>query len=120
MKTILVVDDFASVRFYHQSLLRSAGFQTATAADGTEALTFLEKQPVDLIVLDLMMPKMNGAEFISKVRSSPRFAQLPILIITSETERDSARALLGQGHCALLHKPILPESFLRGVRQLMN
>lgn len=120
MKTILVVDDFASVRFYHQSLLRSAGFQTATAADGAEALGFLEKGPVDLIVLDLMMPKMSGGEFIAQVRGHPRYGQIPILIITSENERESAKALLGQGRCALLHKPILPESFLRGVRQLMS
>lgn len=120
MKTILVVDDFASVRFYHQSLLRAAGFETASASDGQEALDYLERQAVDLVVLDLMMPRMNGAEFLGEIRRNPRFAKLPVLIITSEKHRDTARDLVAQGNCALLHKPILPDSFLRGVRQLVG
>ena len=78
MKTILVVDDLASVRFYHQSLLKQAGYATLSARDGLEAVAVLEKQPVDLVLLDLLMPKMNGTEFLKHLRASARFAALPV------------------------------------------
>ena len=60
MKTILVVDDYASVRFYHMSLLRNAGYNTIAATSGVEALALLQQHIVDLVMLDLVMPNMSG------------------------------------------------------------
>jgi len=119
MKTILVVDDFASVRFFHQSLLKKAGFATVAAPDGPEALAALEKQPIDLVVLDLLMPKMSGIEFIQRVRGIGRFAALPILVITSEAAQEQARKLAGAPGIKVMSKPILPESFIGEVRRLV-
>jgi CheY-like chemotaxis protein len=119
MKTILVVDDFASVRFFHQSLLKKAGFATISAPDGGEALAALEKQPVDLVVLDLLMPKMSGTEFIQRVRAIGRFASLPVLVITSEAGQEQAKKLAGLPGLKVLAKPILPETFVGEVRRLL-
>jgi len=119
MKTILVVDDFASVRFFHQSLLKQAGFATVAAPDGVEALAVLEKRPIDLIVLDLLMPKMNGAEFIQRLRANSRFASLPILVITSEAQNEQAKKLQGTPFIGVMAKPILPEALIREVRRLL-
>lgn len=108
MKSILVVDDYASVRFFHQSLLKQAGYGTLAAADGAEALVQLEKGPVDLVLLDLLMPKMNGAEFIQRVRGSARHAALPIFVITSEPEGEQAKSLHGTPGITVLSKPLAP------------
>jgi CheY-like chemotaxis protein len=120
MKTILVVDDFASVRFFHQSLLKKAGFATLPAPDGIEALAVLEKQPVDLVVLDLLMPKMSGTEFIARLRAIERFASLPILVITSEAQGEQAKRLQGAPGIGLMAKPILPEALVAEVRRLLH
>jgi len=119
MKTILVVDDFASVRFYHLSLLRQGGYETVTAGDGAEALAALENKSVDLVLLDLMMPKMNGIEFVQRVRASGRHAQLPILVITGEAHLEQARQLQSTPRLGLLAKPLLPGALLEEVRRLL-
>lgn len=119
MKTILVVDDFASVRFFHQSLLKKAGFATIAAPDGADALAILEKQPVDLVVLDLLMPKMSGAEFIQRLRAISRFASLPILVITSEAQNEVGKRLQGTPGIGVMAKPILPEALIREVQRLL-
>ena len=120
MKTILVVDDLASVRFYHQSLLKQAGYATLSARDGLEAVAGLEKQPVDLVLLDLLMPKMNGTEFLKHLRASARFAALPVLVVTSEPQLDQARELQGTARVSVLHKPLLPETLLAEVRRFLG
>jgi two-component system chemotaxis response regulator CheY len=119
MKTILVVDDFASVRFFHQSLLKQAGFATLPAPDGVEALAMLEKHPIDLIVLDLLMPKMNGVDFIQRIRADARFAKLPILVITSEAQNEQAKKLQGAPGISVMAKPILPAALIQDVRRLL-
>lgn len=119
MKTILILDDLASVRFYHQLLLRQAGFTAIAVADGAEGLRQLEKAPVDLLMLDLLMPQMSGGEFLSRARTLSRYARLPVLIISSEAQKDDAQALRAGGPCEILQKPILPDALLGAVRRLL-
>ena len=119
MKTILIVDDLASVRFYHQLLLNQAGFRTLTAVDGSEAIALLGQNQVDLVMLDLLMPKMSGAEFLSRARATNRSGRLPVLIITSEAQKETAQALRATGTCEILQKPILPDALLAAVRGLL-
>lgn len=120
MKTILVVDDFASVRFYHLALLRGAGFQTLGAASGAEALTLLENHPVHLMLLDLFMPQMSGQEVVRQIRAQARSAALPILIITSETETAALGTLPSDPCCHILHKPLLPAGLLQEVQRRLS
>jgi CheY-like chemotaxis protein len=119
MKTILIVDDLASVRFYHQLLLNQAGFRTLIATDGREAIALLEQNHVDLVMLDLLMPKMSGAEFLTRARAIGRYGRLPVLVITSEAQKETAQALRS-GICEILQKPILPDSLLAAVRGLLG
>jgi CheY-like chemotaxis protein len=120
MKTILVVDDLASVRFYHQNLLKQAGYATQSARDGLEALAVLEKQTVDLVLLDLLMPKMSGFDLLQRLRANARFATLPVLVVTSETQSEQARQLQGAPHLSVLNKPLLPETLLAEVRRYLG
>lgn len=117
MKTVLVVDDFASVRFYHVTLLRTAGFNPLAAANGAEALALITKNPVDLVMLDLVMPTMNGRDFVKRLRALPRGAAIPVVIITSETEPSELDDLTADAKCSVLTKPLLPATLLQELRR---
>jgi CheY-like chemotaxis protein len=115
MKTVLVVDDFASVRFYHESVLSHAGYKTAAATDGIDALSVLERTPVQLIMLDLVMPRMTGREFLRQVRA--RHQDIPVLLITSDADKDEAPT---EGVSATLKKPVLPEQLVAAVTRIIG
>jgi len=118
-KTVLVVDDFASVRFYHANLLRQSGYRSVDARDGFEAFDKLRQQHIDLILLDMIMPKMSGEEFIHKIRSTPEFAKTPLLVITSEAVGDKIRQFSGDGPLGFAMKPVVPGTLLEAVRKLL-
>jgi len=118
-KTVLVVDDFASVRFYHANLLRQAGYRSIDARDGFEAFEKLRQQKVDLILLDMIMPKMSGEEFIRKIRATPEFSKIPLLVITSEAVGDKIREFSSDGPLGFAMKPVIPGTLLEAVRKLL-
>ncbi len=120
MKTVLVVDDFASVRFYHENLLKQAGFATLAAKDGLLALSVIDSKPVDLVMLDLLMPNMNGCEFIKRLRQNPRFKALPIIVITSEQNHESLSEIRADAACTVLIKPILPVDLVLEVKRRLG
>ncbi len=108
MKTILVVDDFATVRLYHASVLRQQGHTVVVAADGTEALEQLRRQRIDLVLLDMLMPRMDGCAFLQQVRGMPDYASLPVLVISSEGTLEQEERFLKAGASGFLKKPTLP------------
>ena len=79
---ILVVEDNANTRKLMEAVLLQNGYQPILACDGVEALEILDKKHVDLIVLDIMMPRMDGYEFTETLRSSG--CELPILMVTAK------------------------------------
>jgi len=83
VRDILVVDDDPDIRDALQLTLEAEGYRVRTAADGAEALDRLEQDPAALVLLDLMMPVMGGAEFMERVRSDPRLGTLPVLVVTA-------------------------------------
>lgn len=120
MKTILIVDDVESVRFFHKLLLTQAGFETLTANDGAEALAVLQRQHVDLVMLDLLMPRMSGSEFVEQARKLGGNSSLPVLVVSSESTTQSAHLMPTGARCEYLQKPILPESLLSAVGRLLG
>ena len=79
---VLVVDDESEARQLMREVLDSSGYTPLLAASGAEALAILQEQPVGAAVLDLAMPGMNGFEVIDRMRSDPRMADIPILVLT--------------------------------------
>jgi two-component system, chemotaxis family, chemotaxis protein CheY len=108
MKRILVIDDFATARLYHATLLRQLGHEVVEAVDGLEALERLREQAVDLILLDLLMPKLSGTEFLRRLRQDPRQGQVPIVAITSERSDKLTKEVAALGVDTVLVKPVLP------------
>lgn len=118
-KTILVVDDFASVRLYHVNLLRQLGHRALAAADGIEALDILQHNPVDLVLLDMLMPRMDGCEFLAHLRAQPGRAALPVLVITSEGAREDEERFRQAGATGFLVKPTLPDEMIRALHDFL-
>jgi len=82
MSLILVVDDHAATREPLAKLLRYEGYETAVACNGAEALEALRERKPDLVLLDLLMPKMDGMAFLDQASREPHGADLPVIVVT--------------------------------------
>lgn len=99
------------------AMLRTAGYAALAASSGAEALALLEKQAVDLVMLDLVMPVMDGREVVQRIRAIPHYRTLPILVITSEAEQSDLAGIKADASCAVMAKPILPLVLLGQVQR---
>ena len=102
--TILVVDDHPVTREPLARLLRYEGFETRCAANGVEALDLLGEAPADLILLDVVMPKMNGVDFLQNVRDDPRWRAIPVIALTGSMEPNIFARLHGLGAVEVMSK----------------
>ena len=102
MRHILVVDDEANIRQIVSAYLRKEGYQVSEARDGEEALAIFNNTPVDLLVLDLMMPKMTGEEVCACVRSRSR---VPIIMLTAKVEDEDVIKGIAGGADDYIRKP---------------
>jgi len=92
--SLLVVDDALTVRELQRAILERAGYIVRTASDGREALALLAEQPADLVLTDVEMPNLDGFALTMSIRSHPRLANIPVLMVTSRaSEEDRARGL---------------------------
>ena len=92
MARVLVVDDDADIREALTHLLESEGHEVTAASDGRVALGSLAREPADVIVLDLMMPVMNGWEFCEAQRMDPVLAEIPVIVISAAAQCPPAAA----------------------------
>lgn len=117
--TVLIIDDLASVRLYHVSFLRRKGYRCLEAMDGRGALEILAGQTINLILLDLVMPGMDGEAFIEHLDRDPAAANLPVLVITSEQELAAGLVSRARRPIAVVTKPVMPDALLRAAQQLL-
>ena len=94
-ETILVVDDNKEIVYSISELLKYEGYQVVKAYDGMEALEALEKEEIDLILLDVMMPRMNGLSALMKMREKSR---IPVIILSAKTEESDKVSEIGRAH----------------------
>jgi len=111
--TILIVDDDDSIRDMARQILEKQGYYVFEAADGIEGLSVLNRENVFLILLDLEMPVMNGAEFLSRLRH--RNKEVPVILITGFPDSQRIMDAMQQSPVMLLPKPIEKELLLRVV-----
>ena len=117
----LVVDDSATVREVERQLLVRMGFFVETAVDGLDGLHALRAGSFDLVVSDIDMPRMNGIEFVRTLRSDPRFAALPVIVVSYKDREEDRLAGLEAGATAYLTKGAFQDStFADTVRDLVN
>ncbi len=119
MATILIVDDYAPNHRLMSFVLEQSGYAVVSALDGLHALECLAMMPIDLIVTDLTMPRLDGLGLAERVRADPRFCGVPIIVVTaSGKETDEVKAT-GVGVDAFLTKPVDSEDLARAVALLV-
>lgn len=112
---ILVVDDQKSFRFMIEGYLKESGFTTTSAVSGIEALAVLERENIDLVLSDLVMPEMTGAQLLKEVRRL--YPLLPFLLITAYGCVDTAVAAMKEGADDYLLKPLRREELILTVKR---
>jgi len=119
MKRILVIDDAATVRLYHRSILESAGYEVTEAVNGLEALEKAIKSPFDLYLVDINMPKLDGYGFLRELRGRD-LPQAPCVMISTEADSNDQRLAYAAGANLYMIKPARPEYLLAQVRTLLG
>ena len=117
--TILVVDDEQATREILQIILEMEGFTVFTAEDGLDALAKIAAQPPDLIILDVMMPNMDGLTLCQRLRAQPETAGIVIVMLSGNSQDKAITAGLNAGANAFLSKPVEMQTLLAQMRHFL-
>jgi two-component system, cell cycle response regulator DivK len=116
-KRILVVEDQPDNRRILRDMLGNAGYELIEAETGEEALTALEAQRPDLILMDIQLPVMDGYETTRRIRSNPELKSIPIIAVTSYALAGDEAKALAVGCTAYITKPFSPRALLAKVQE---
>jgi two-component system chemotaxis response regulator CheY len=119
-KTILSVDDSASIRQLVVFTLEKEGYEVVSAVDGQDALVKAKAQAVDMVITDLNMPNVDGIELIQALRADPAFKFMPIVMLTTESAMNKKDAGKLAGATGWIVKPFKPEQLIAVVKRLLG
>jgi two-component system alkaline phosphatase synthesis response regulator PhoP len=119
-KKILVVEDEQDILQLVKHYLEKEGFRPITAMNGLEALKKVKEEKPDLLVLDLMLPELDGLEVCKRLRSVPETAMLPILMLTAKAEESDTIVGLELGADDYVTKPFSPKALVARVKALLR
>ena len=117
---ILIVDDEPNNRLLLQVMLANDGYEIVTASAGAEALELVEQLPPDLIVLDVMMPGMDGYQVAARIKTNPATRNIPVIMLTALSDRNSMMHGLNAGAEAFLTKPVVRAELSVRVKNLLR
>ena len=120
MATILIVEDEATNRRALAAMLKLEGYQTLEAYSGQQALRLLEKELPDLILLDLMMPEMDGYDVFRTLKSNARTQDIPVLVISALASTWDVERAAQAGLENFLTKPFDPEELFSRVEEILG
>jgi two-component system alkaline phosphatase synthesis response regulator PhoP len=113
--TILVVDDNADSVTIMCTILEGRGYQVAVASSGAEALEVLAKQPVKLVLLDVMMPEMSGIEVLQQIKDNSQTGRLAVILVTAKTHDEDVMVGYQYGADYYITKPFTAKQLLYGI-----
>ena len=116
----MLVDDEANLRILVRTTLDVADYHIIEAADGTTALELARLQRPDLLVLDWMMPGLNGIDVVQALRQDPATAHIPIIMLSARGQATDQERGRSMGISAYLVKPFSPLELLRSVREILG
>lgn len=119
-KQILVVDDSESIREVLSFNLEQAGYQVLVACDGQEALTFFDGRSIDLLLTDYHMPNLNGLDLIRNVRQIEAYRFIPMVVLTTESQKDIIMSAKNAGATGWLLKPFNTVKLLQTLRKVIR
>jgi len=115
-KRILAVEDHEVLLTAIQDILETEGYTVVTAADGLEALQLMEETPPDLVVADIMMPRMDGHDLYREIRARPEWVRIPFIFLTAKAEQEDILKGKEMGAEDYLTKPFDPQELVVAVR----
>lgn len=119
-RKILIVDDSATIRHQLRACLESAGYEVLEAENGAVGLTRATAESVDLLIVDLNMPLMNGLEMLEGLRRIPAKASVPAFVLTTESSREMVARGRKCGATAWIVKPFKPDVLIKGIAQILS
>jgi two-component system, chemotaxis family, chemotaxis protein CheY len=117
---VLIVDDSASVRRQLRRALESDGYSVVEAENGQRGIDAVNEGPVDLMIVDVNMPVMDGFEMIGKVRELEKHKRTPIFVLTTESGANTVKQGKALGATAWIVKPVKPEVLVKGIRGVLS
>lgn len=120
MSRVLVVDDSGVLREMVAELMKKMGLEVILACDGLEAKEQLEASIPDIVITDLIMPRMNGYELCRWIKSNPQSQNLPVIVCSTKNEEFDRYWGMKQGADAYITKPFHPEEMVETVKQLLR
>lgn len=119
-KKILVVDDNNHLRTMMSLLLKGEGYEVTEVAEGSETMMWVHESSFDLIVLDIMMPVLDGYTVLRYIRNTARNAQTPVVIVSARAQEADIEKGYGLGANAYITKPFEPDDLLTTIRDLVQ
>jgi DNA-binding response OmpR family regulator len=120
VKTILIADDDEDLRLLVQVTLENPTYRILTAADGSKALDAVQQCCPDLLILDWMMPGLNGCEVITQLRQSPETETIPVVMLTAKDGLEAQEQLASLALAGYLVKPFSPLELIKKVREVLD
>jgi DNA-binding response OmpR family regulator len=120
MKRVLVAEDEPSIVLSLEFLLREAGFEVITAQNGATALALAEQHKPDLVVLDIMLPLVNGFEVCRALRADPALRGLRIVMLTARGREHEVEKGLALGADAYITKPFATRELVKTIKELLD
>jgi DNA-binding response OmpR family regulator len=119
-KRILIVDDEPNIVISLEFLMQREGYETDVAQDGEAALAALRRRKPDLVILDLMLPKMNGFDVCQRIREDPQYEGLKVLMLTAKGREAEIAKGLRLGADAYVTKPFSTKDLVVRVKELLR
>ena len=120
-KRILIIDDEADIREVARASLEFVGgFEVSVAASGAEGISMASQDPPDAILLDLMMPSMDGLQTLSSLRMEEKTRGIPVIFLTAKVSHTGAASLSREGAAGVLFKPFDPMTLPEQLRAMLH
>jgi len=120
VKRILVVDDDENILSLERTILGQKGFDVTTAAGGAEALKLLAEQTFDLVLLDVMMPEIDGFTVCRRIKEDPRTRDLPVIFLTAKGGGEALAEGFDSGAVMYINKPFTANKLLTIVNTMLE
>jgi CheY-like chemotaxis protein len=119
-KKILIVEDNQDIIYIHRRIVQYLGYDSIVAGDGKEAVEMATSQVPDLILMDIMLPEMDGLEATRQIRKNPKTHFIPILAVTAKTTLEDKNECLQSGCDDFIAKPFLAEELCSRIEKLLK
>jgi len=119
-KTVLLVDDEEDVRGLVELMLAKEDLHLLSARSGNEALRIVQEEPVDLILLDLLMPGMSGQDLLRILKKMPSTDSIPVVVLTALENKETMQECLDLGAVAYVQKPFAKKILVRTIRNVLD